>query len=270
MLYQKFSPCPALFPYVECYYVWENYEAENENFQVESPPSAFTAMVFNYADDYFVAYKQNPLQLMPRQFMVGQLTRSYTLHLPGKIGMAVIVFKPTGIASIFGISMHTLTEERTDLKALLLSSVIESTFRAIQRVADACVKAKYLEQFVLHFYELNCPEPDIIDLAANQIVEKYGQVNINDLCSEYAISRRQFERKFLQKVGLSPKYYARLRRLGRICALIAGKKEVNWQDLYFDSDYYDQSHFIKDFTEFTGRSPSEYLNDNAELIHYLK
>ncbi|MDQ4139062.1 MAG: helix-turn-helix domain-containing protein [Bacteroidota bacterium] len=51
---------------------------------------------------------------------------------------------------------------------------------------------------------------------------------------------------------------------------MAGKKNVNWQDLYFDYDYYDQSHFIKDFTEFTGRSPSEYLIGNAELIHYLK
>ncbi|QMU29956.1 AraC family transcriptional regulator [Adhaeribacter radiodurans] len=253
MLYQKFSPCPVLSPYVECYYVWENDEPVIEKLIVESPPSAFSAIVFNYADDYFVTSKNQSLQLVPRQFIVGQLTRSYALHFPGKIGTAAIVFKPTGAASIFNISMYAYTEERTDLKAILPVAFIENIVEAIKGAANASAKARYLEQFLIHFYEINCPIPDVIDKAANQIVERYGQVNINELCAEYAISRRQFERKFLQKVGLSPKFYSRLRRLGHLCASMAGKREVNWQDLYFDSDYYDQSHFIKDFTEFTGR-----------------
>ena len=112
--------------------------------------------------------------------------------------------------------------------------------------------------------------PDVIDRAANQIVEKNGLVNINDLCEELFITRRNFERKFLKKVGLSPKYYARLRRIGNVCLQIASKKNIKWQDLYYEGDFCDQSHFIKDFTEFTGRSPTEYLATNQELIHHLK
>ncbi|MDQ4139061.1 MAG: AraC family transcriptional regulator, partial [Bacteroidota bacterium] len=187
-----------------CYYVWENEQVGNEELIVESPPNAFTAIVFNYADEYYVSLKNKEIEPVPRQFIVGQLTHSYTLHFPGRIGTAAIVFKPTGIASIFGISMYALTEERTDLKAVLPCPVVETAVQQIQCATDAHAKAKYLEQFVLQFYAINQPKPDVIDMAANQIVEKHGQVSINELCSEFTIGRRQFERKFLQRVGLSP------------------------------------------------------------------
>ena len=269
MYYQKFFPCAELAPFVECYYIWENEKADR-SFSVESPPTAYTAIVFNYADDYYVSTIKVHKQKVPKQFIVGQLTHSYTLHLPGKIGVAAIVFKPSGIASIFSTGMFAFTEERADLKVLLEKEIIESTAGEIRSAKDAREKANCLEKFLMHYYATNKPVPDLIDRAANIIVEDHGQVNINDLCNELFISRRQFERRFLQKVGLSPKYYARLRRISYLCAEMAGKENVNWQDLYYDLDYYDQSHFIKDFTSFTGRSPSDYFKGNTELIHHLK
>jgi AraC-like DNA-binding protein len=269
MFYQKFLPCEQLAPFVECYYIWEN-ETADRSFSVESPPNAYTAIVFNYADDYYVSTIKVHKQKVPKQFLVGQLTYSYTLHLPGKIGIAAIVFKPAGIASIFARSMFAFTEERTDLSVVLEKAIIENTAGEISSTGDAKEKADFLEKFVLHFYNVRKPAPDLVDEAANLIVANHGKVNINELCNEIFISRRQFERRFLQKVGLSPKYYARLRRIGYICSVMAGKEDVNWQDLYYDLDYYDQSHFIKDFKIFTGRSPSDYVKGNTELIHHLK
>ncbi len=84
------------------------------------------------------------------------------------------------------------------------------------------------------------------------------------------MSRRTFERRFFRKVGLSPKYYARLRRIGYACNLIAGKKKVNWPDIFYQAEFYDQAHFIKDFEEFTGRTPQQYLNENTELANFVE
>jgi hypothetical protein len=47
--------------------------------------------------------------------------------------------------------------------------------------------------------------------------------------------------------------------------LIAGKKAVDWGAVFSECEYYDQSHFIKDFLEFTGRTPQQYLEENREL-----
>ncbi len=95
-------------------------------------------------------------------------------------------------------------------------------------------------------------------------------VNVTDILPEVFMSRRNFERKFFKKVGLSPKYYARMRRLGYLMNLIAGKKKADWATLFSECGYYDQSHFIKDFLEFTGRTPQQYLQENAELANIIE
>lgn len=270
MFYKKFPPHNALSFYVECYYVWEAEAQSEKPLQVESPPNAFTSIIFNYADDYYVSSINKDKQVIPRQFIVGQQTASYTLYLPGKIGMAGIVFKPTGIASLFKVDMFALTKERVDLGVFLPAATIQSTMDSINACETPIEKAKALEQFVFCFYNQHRPEPDVIDRAANLIVEKKGNININELCRQIFVSRRQFERKFLRKVGVSPKYYSRLRRISYLCYKMAGKKEINWQKLYNSADFYDQSHFIKDFIEFTGRSPAEYFGTNIELVHHMK
>ena len=51
--------------------------------------------------------------------------------------------------------------------------------------------------------------------------------------------------------------------------LIAGKKNVDWASLFAECGFYDQSHFIKDFIEFMGRSPQQYLEENSVLANLV-
>ena len=127
-----------------------------------------------------------------------------------------------------------------------------------------------LESFVFDAYNKQKPQPDYIDNAANLIIEKNGMVDVGEIMENVFMSRRNFERKFFKKVGLSPKYYARLRRMGYILNMIAGKKKADWGALFSECEFYDQSHFIKDFLEFTGRTPQQYLDENRELANWVE
>ena len=55
-----------------------------------------------------------------------------------------------------------------------------------------------------------------------------------------------------------------------LCNLVAGKKKVNWPDVFYEAEFYHQAHFIKDFEEFTGRTPQQYLRENAELANLIE
>jgi methylphosphotriester-DNA--protein-cysteine methyltransferase len=110
----------------------------------------------------------------------------------------------------------------------------------------------------------------VIDQVANLIIEKNGLIDVAEIMQEVYMSRRNFERRFFKKVGLSPKYYARLRRISYILNLIAGKKKADWPSLFSECEFYDHSHFIKDFTEFTGRTPQQYLEYNIELANFIE
>jgi methylphosphotriester-DNA--protein-cysteine methyltransferase len=271
MFYQKFPPIAALVPFLECYYIWQDSDLKNRPFIVESPPSAYSAIVINCGDDYYVLPKDKEWQIVPKQAIVGQLTNSYSLKFTGHIHTAAIVFKPAALSAIFKLNVFALVNERTHLRIVVNEEgELNALHAGLRAAADAPRQAKLLENFVLTYFNKYRIKDDTINKAANYIVEQNGQVNIDELCRQFFISRRQFERKFLQRTGLSPKYYARMRRISYLCAQMAGKKEVNWQDLYYNLDYYDQSHFIKDFTEFTGRSPSDYFQNNKELIHHLQ
>ena len=140
----------------------------------------------------------------------------------------------------------------------------------MQKNESAADKVRILEAFILTEVAKRKPETDYIDYAANQIVEKNGLLHVNDLMQNIYMSRRNFERRFLKKVGLSPKYYARIRRISYLMNLIAGKKAVDWQHILYQCEFYDQSHFIKDFIQFTGRSPQQYLAENNELANYIE
>lgn len=101
--------------------------------------------------------------------------------------------------------MFVLTEERIDLNVFAPSVIVEATACQTAKTEDAQLRVLLLEDFIYSFYVSNKPVPDVVDWAAILIVERHGLININALCKELFISRRQLERKFLQKVGLSPK-----------------------------------------------------------------
>ncbi|HEX6181816.1 MAG TPA: helix-turn-helix domain-containing protein [Chitinophagaceae bacterium] len=269
MFYRKYAPSDLLVPFVECYFIWESEGIIPETLEVESPPNGFCSIVFNYGDLYYLQNKKYERLKVPRQFVSGQNIYSYKLFLEGTIGIAGIVFKPAALATIFQLPVYEYTEERIDLYRIFKKEVVDKYATLIRDAVTEEDRVKVLDDFLILQYHLHKPEPDYIDHAANLIVEKNGLLQVTDLLKESCMSRRSFERKFFQKVGLSPKYYARIRRIGYLMNLIAGKKKADWSSLFHECEYYDQAHFIKDFEEFTGRSPQQYLKENLELANYV-
>lgn len=269
MQYLKFLPSKQLEPFIECYFIWHSVSEPVQNLEVESPPNGFCSIVFNCGDPYFLQNKKYERLPVPAIFISGQAIYSYKLFLNGNISMAGIVFKPAGLASLFNLPVYEFTEERIALGKVFKESIIAGVVSAIQKQQEPAEKAKLLEAFVLMQAGEKLPEPDAIDEAANKIVQSNGLLHVNELIEQAYMSRRNFERKFFKKVGLSPKYYARIRRMSYIGNLIAGKAKVDWPEVFHNCEYYDQSHFIKDFIEFTGRSPQQYFEENRELSKYV-
>ena len=270
MIYRKYRPSPLLSLYVECYFIWDSEGSMEEAITIESPPTGFCSIVFNYGDPYSLQNKKYDKIQVPKQFISGQSIYSYKLSLQGTIGIAGIVFKPAALATIFGLSIYEYTEERINLYNVFKKEVVDKYVQQINMAAGEEPRIQILEDFIMQQYRLRAPEPDYIDEAANFIVENNGMLQVSDLLKNSYMSRRSFERKFFQKVGLSPKYYARIRRIGYLCNLIAGKKKVDWPAIFYQCEFYDQAHFIKDFEEFTGRTPQQYLKENTELANYVE
>lgn len=267
MKYVKFPASAPLRPFIECYYVWEGFAPER--IEVQSPPSACGALVINYGDTAWARQDRGELQFVPDAFVCGLFTSRLYRVLEGKIGMAGIVFKPSAVHNFFGVKMSQLVNNRMPLE-LLLGGAANTFAENVRKASTDEARAKALEDFALPYVEHAQKSLNIIDDTIDYIDGQHGNVTVADVAGHFRISRRYLEKQFLEKVGVSPKFYSRICRFSILANKIVHAEKVDWQSIVHESGFHDQSHFFKDFIEFNGVSPTEYLENHQELIRFLR
>jgi AraC-like DNA-binding protein len=93
--------------------------------------------------------------------------------------------------------------------------------------------------------------------------EPEGAIGIADFARSAGISYRQLLRRFNDAVGLTPKEFARLRRVRTACIqALEAAKGLRWADVSAGSGFADQAHLSREFSRAFGWPPSlvvEYL-----------
>lgn len=267
MRYQKYPVAMELQPFVECYFIWEG-EAK-ERLDVQSPPYCFGAIVVNYGDPTWAYQNSTEPNLVPEAFICGLFTSNYHRVLKGKIGMAGIVFKPAAIHNFFNIRMSTLVNGRMPLE-LLLGSSSHQLLSDIKKGISDVNRTEILEKFALRYLEEGKKKLSIIDEAVDYINLHKGIISVDEVAAHFKISRRYLEKQFLEKVGVSPKFYARIKRFGLLSNKIAHNEKIDWQDVVFENGFHDQSHLVKEFKEFNKMNPSEYHQNHKEMTRFVK
>jgi AraC-like DNA-binding protein len=95
--------------------------------------------------------------------------------------------------------------------------------------------------------------------AAERLVATAGELRVTGLSEQVGLCRKQFIARFRRQVGLPPKLFARVLRFDRAINAVRALPEVMWTDLAYRCGYYDQAHFNRDFREFAGCTPGEFL-----------
>jgi len=90
---------------------------------------------------------------------------------------------------------------------------------------------------------------------------------VGSVVEQIGLSQRRFIEIFRNEVGLTPKTFSRVCRFQHVLGHVEGLTDVDWTGVAYDCGYYDQAHFIHDFREFAGVSPTAYLRHRASRNH---
>ncbi len=223
------------------------------------PARATPMIVFDFDDptDIFV-YKQQVIMKSPLTVVVGPQTyRRLEMQLRGALDTFVIMFQPDGMHRLFSVPMHELINFDFDAHSVL-GRFITKLRERLGNSGSFAERVRLVEEVLLP-RALAATGLDGVSAAANRIILAGGRASIPALAGSAGLSVRQFERRFVQQVGMRPKLFARIARFEAALENKARFCAKSWTDVAHEFGYYDQMHMVHDFAEFTGGTPTETL-----------
>lgn len=109
-------------------------------------------------------------------------------------------------------------------------------------------------------------KPHFIDHVLDSLYRNPNK-KITEIADDIGYSARLVQKEFLKEFGITPKRYQINCRLEQVM-----KTMVKEQDTYrwFETGYYDQSHFYRDFKRYFTMTPSAFLKSNYSLFYNTK
>lgn len=165
----------------------------------------------------------------------------------------------TGMAGAFlGAAPGELTDRIVPLEELWGARA-----RALQERAE---NAGSVEEAVDAVFEALRPagEAGNVQRAIAAMAAMRGMANLEWLARQANLSERQFRRRCEEESGMTPKLLARVLRFREASRLAAEQERVDWAAVAAEAGYFDQAHLIRDFREFTGRTPMAVFSNTRE------
>ncbi len=257
MTYISYIPSPPLNAYIEDLYYLDGPAVYPRQ---KVLPVASANLMINLGDAFNV-YKPDqakPFMTCTDSWWVGIWNTYHSVDWPPNVQFFGVHFKPGGAYPLLGLPLSEMNSQVVPLDALWGPGASEIRERLH---AAPTIQAGFALLEKLLLVRL-CEAPyslGMVQHAITEIYHRHGALSIRALSDQIGISQSYLGTQFKQFVGVPPKEVARFYRFAHALRLIDVAQPVDLTRIAHQSQFYDQSHFNKDFVAFTGLCPSEYV-----------
>jgi AraC-like DNA-binding protein len=257
MTFISHTPSPPLNFYINSFY------SPNESLPLPREkilPLPGLDLKINFGGGFQVydADQSEPFTTLTESWVLGLWTKSHVVDWPEDLQYVGVNFKPGGAYPFLGLRLSELQNQVVSLDALWGRFAAELRERLY---AAPTIQARFalLEKILLARLRGIPPGLEPVQYAVAEIARHHGTLSIRRLSDSMGMSQKHLIVQFKQMAGCTPKELGRLYRFGDILASIDPTQPVNWTLVAHQFYFHDQSHFIRDFREFSGHTPSDYL-----------
>jgi AraC-like DNA-binding protein len=198
----------------------------------------------------------------------GARASSFILDTSKPLSLLGVSFKAGGGYPFVGLPAGDLQDLAVPLDTLWGSSAEELRTELLES-HSAAGRFRILEEFLTSRLALSSPRSPLVQFALRAFQESSGAAAVGAVVDRTGISARRFIAEFRHQVGLPPKAFCRIARFRKVIRRVAAATEVDWSDVASSCGYYDQAHFIHEFREFAGVSPSSYLRCRTDSPNHV-
>jgi AraC-like DNA-binding protein len=265
MKYQEFAPGEHLRAFVKCFYVCE-YDTDVVSEDVACATGCMEIM-FNLGSGSFQTGRENNFETTPRVELWGQIIRPLQFQSLGKNKMLGIRFYPHTASIVLKDRVDIFNDQVTDFTAVSNADVLQ-LHEQLVNTPLLSKQLAMLELFLLKKLTAFQKKNTRFQVVHNVITEMRSEDfcdTIQDVAFRYGISSRYLQKLFLEYTGLTPKLYHKINRFQK-SLLLTSNKEESLTSIAYQSGYFDQSHFVRDFKFFTGFAPSAFNTTDSTVV----
>lgn len=243
VVYSEFLPDIKLQNYIYCYWQLKTNETLSE-------PFIYRVVADGCIDIFFEL--NNPMD----NFVMG-FCKTYTeFPLDNSFHYIGVRFLPTMFPQLFRINASELSNRFEQLGRVVpnLSIFIADNFH--HQLSTKQIQTTFDIYFINLIQNTTFNNDSRLYNAIEKILREFGVLNIEQDLNT-GISQRQLRRLFEFYIGDTAKTFAKVVRFQNILRAKPSSQSLRQNKLFFDAGYYDQAHFIKEFKNFYGVTPSK-------------
>lgn len=254
MIGQKYMPSAHLRNIIAYFWTWRTAEPDETGGEYRLIPDGYVDWVFHLREPWtFTLSNKNKNKKKFRSHIFGH-TKSYIDVVLPKGGLDVfgIKFQPWAAHYIWGVDMNETTGLEVSLDELVggAYSFFEEKMLGAESVFE---RVRIAELFLENKIKKN---------QKRNIMPLSGTISLinQEECLSRKVSGRRIQQRFKNEIGISPKLFQRTLRVNKVIQEIIKTPHVHLTSLAYQYGYFDQSHFIHEFKQFTSMSPSRFIS----------
>jgi AraC-like DNA-binding protein len=252
LLYKQYKPSEKLRYLIRYFWSYESTSQKIQPLHISSFADKYPRLVFQDVNAY-ASIRYGNGQFAPMCYLSGIDTCASDSYWESSFSHFGVSFFSHALSVFFNIHASELVDTMPDLHFFGGEKLI-SQLQHSSHEKKINILSRFFEDKLENAHS---------DFFIHQLIhsEDIQQENaIEGLQKKYSFSERQLQRKVKQHIGISFKKYQRIDKFEKALQLINKGSFENFTILAHQLNYFDQSHFIRDFISFSGRTPSAYTS----------
>jgi len=263
-IFDFYKPKPPLSKFVDSFWLYEGYEVQQQTERIL--PTGTLELVVNLRRNdlrFYDAESSEHCSGFSGAVVSGASGRGF--RPAGETFIIGVHFKAGGAFPFLGLPAGDLADTHVDLETLWGPSA----GRLRERLCEARSSAErfqLLQEALLSRLCHGVEQHYAVSAALEMFAKNQAGPIVSEAAKYLGLSQRRFIQVFKAQVGMTPKLFSRIQRFQQTRTFIQHNPSPNWASLALEFGYFDQSHLIREFLEFSGLSPTDYLNRYKSFI----
>jgi AraC-like DNA-binding protein len=260
---QTATPRPELGKFVQVF-AQREMECGGAVFSQPEFSSLEQGIGFNFDGQTTFSRPDGRSRIAPKAFIFGGSTppcggQSFS----GRVRSFGVFLKPLSLWPLFRIPSSILVNKEYDAEDLLGPGILD-LWSKLGECGSFQERIFAAERYLMPVAS-RAGGRTLIARTAHHILDRNGAIRIGEIADHARLSVRQYERRFLEEVGLTPKTFARTTRFQRALDAKRFFPQRTWLSIAHEFGYFDQMHMVRDFQILGGDVPSNLLDRSGDL-----